>query len=91
MFIAQKGHLLNPETLNAPKHNTYTVMSHSTATLITLNVSETYSKLLKKYFSKESEEKSHSLANTSLFKGIHSLNVKRLMSYFFMKNFYKFN
>lgn len=91
MALAQKGQLLNAETLNAPKHNTYTVISHSTVTVIGLNATEIYSKLLKKYFIKELEEKSYSLSNTSLFKGISSLNIMRLMPYFFNKNFYKFN
>lgn len=39
MFFAQKGHLLNVDTLNGPKHNTYTLITHSTVTSIALNAS----------------------------------------------------
>jgi hypothetical protein len=35
--MAQKGHLLNADTLSAPKHNTYTLITHSTVTAIYLN------------------------------------------------------
>ena len=89
--MAQKGQLLNSQTLNAPKYNTYTIITHSTATLIALHATQVYSRLLKKYFIKELEQKSYSLSNTSLFKGITPLNIMKLVPYFFYKNFYKFN
>jgi hypothetical protein len=47
--------------------------------------------LLKKYFIKENELKSESLASTSLFKGISALNIAKLVPYFFEKNFQKFS
>lgn len=89
--MAQQGTILNAETLNSPKHNLYSVISHSTATLISLKAGETYSRFFKKYFTKQFDEQSYSLSNTSLFKGIPLQNVKKILPYFFTKNFHKFN
>jgi CRP-like cAMP-binding protein len=55
-----------------------------------VDAQECYSRFLKRHFTKQLEERAYALSNTSLFKGISALNVRRLMPYFFVKGFHKF-